>query len=493
MNFYNKFKVNTFIALALILGSCTRGELPSSTFNLSTSSSSSSSSPSSSIGSSITTFTITWQNHDGTVLETDNNVPYGTTPTFNSSNPTKTSTDNYDYAFTGWLPAITLVTDNVTYVAQFSKILNYVPITTAQELSNIRNNLTATYKLMNDIDLESAEWQPIGTASTPFSGTFNGNEFTISNLTITQTQAYVGLFANNSGTIKNLKLGNVQINVSGSNSSFIYAGSIVAKNTGIIENIETTSGFLFAVARGGNIGILGGLIGLHNHNTTLDKLINNINVSGENPTNMGGIIGSTNSTTTITNSINSGSVRGRRYVGGIIGSTFLPTTITNSVNIGSVTGQNEIGGLVGYGGNSTSVTNSVNIGSVTGQNYIGGLLGVGGNESTITNSVNSGSVTGQKYAGGLIGAGSNTTMNNSVNSGSVRGTSNVGGLLGIGWSITIINSVNSGSVRGASNVGGLIGYRWTSGTTTITNSINSGNVSLTENIGGLIRRGEIYY
>jgi hypothetical protein len=116
---------------------------------------------------------------------------------------------------------------------------------------------------MNDIDLESAEWQPIGTANTPFSGTFNGNEFTISNLTITQSQSYVGLFANNSGTIKNLKVENVQINVISGASSHIYAGSLVAQNTGVIENIEIMNGSLFARARGTNIGYLGGIIGLN--------------------------------------------------------------------------------------------------------------------------------------------------------------------------------------------------------------------------------------
>ena len=299
MNSNNKFKVTTSIALALILGACSGGELPSSTSNsISSSSSSNSTSSSSFISSSIATFIITWQNHDGTILETDTNIPYGTTPNFNSSNPTKTITDDYDYSFTGWLPEITPVIENIIYVAQFSENLNYIPITSAQELSNIRNNLSGNYRLMNDIDLVSVEWQPIGTANTPFSGTFNGNEFTISNLTITQTQEFVGLFSNNSGTIKNLKLDNVQISVEGGNSSSIYAGSLVAKNIGIIENIETLNGSVFVKANNGNVGYVGGIIGFHDHNSTLANLINKISLVGENIIGVGGITGYINSPST---------------------------------------------------------------------------------------------------------------------------------------------------------------------------------------------------
>jgi hypothetical protein len=481
--------------------------------------------------STTNTYTVTWQNHDGTVLETDNNVPYGSTPTFNSSNPTKTSTDDYNYGFTGWLPAIASVTENITYVAQFTENLNYIPITNAQELNNIRNNLSGNYRLMNDIDLESVEWTPIGTNIAPFSGTLDGKEFIISNLTITQTQEYVGLFSNNSGTIKNLKLENVQINVQGSISSFIYVGALVANNTGIIANIETLSGSLFARARGGNIGYVGGLVGFHNRNTTLDKLTNNLNVSGENTTSMGGVIGYTASRITITNSMNSGSVSGTREVGGLIGyvSSGTTTTITNSMNSGSVSGGNYVGGLIGYGSSgttttitnsmnsgsvsggfsvgglvgsvylsSTTITNSMNSGSVSGGSFVGGLIGSGSSTTTITNSMNSGSVSGtSSRIGGLIGSGSSTTtITNSMNSGSVSGSQQIGGLIGSGSSgTTITNSMNSGSVSGSYHVGGLVGHGWN--TPTITNSMNSGSVSGTFNVGGLIGYAEnqlfVYY
>ena len=64
--------------------------------------------------------TITWKNYDGTVLEVDNNVPYGTMPSYDGETPTKESDSNYDYIFAGWTPSVVIATQPTTYVATFS-------------------------------------------------------------------------------------------------------------------------------------------------------------------------------------------------------------------------------------------------------------------------------------------------------------------------------------------------------------------------------------
>ena len=98
-----------------------------SSSNSSTSSSSSSSSTSSGLSSSTSVvlekYDITWKNYDGTILEIDFDVPYGTIPTYDGETPYREGTENTKYIFNGWDPSISEVVADKTYTAVFKETI----------------------------------------------------------------------------------------------------------------------------------------------------------------------------------------------------------------------------------------------------------------------------------------------------------------------------------------------------------------------------------
>lgn len=87
----------------------------------------------------------------------------------------------------------------------------WTEIDTPAELYDIRNDLGGSYRLTADIDLAGYSsgdgWEPIGDGGSPFIGTFDGNGYTVRNLTIDSTANSVGLFGATQGaTIANVRL-----------------------------------------------------------------------------------------------------------------------------------------------------------------------------------------------------------------------------------------------------------------------------------------------
>ena len=109
---------------------------------------------------------------------------------------------NTEYNGMGLFDAVSdvqVVTGNfITAVSQLSEeealAQGYTLIKTAEDLDNIRNDLSGKYILMNDIDLSSySSWKPIGDEVNNFTGEFNGNGHVIENLKISNsTEDLVG-------------------------------------------------------------------------------------------------------------------------------------------------------------------------------------------------------------------------------------------------------------------------------------------------------------
>jgi len=183
-------------------------------------------------------------------------------------------------------------------------------------------------------------WIPIGNETTPFTGTYDGNGFTIDGLFINQPGAYyyLGLFGNISGaTIANLGVINVDI------TGGYCVGALVGSSS--FSNIYNcfSSGNLT-----GNDWI-GSLVGT-TYNTTLSNCFSTACIEGVSY--VGGLIGVNEGSSTISNSYSKGSVTGISYIGGLVGMNNF-SAIESCYSVGSVNGSSETGGLVGFNDNST--------------------------------------------------------------------------------------------------------------------------------------------
>ena len=93
----------------------------------------------------VRTYTVAWNNSNGTRLETDENVPWGTTPTYNGSTPQNPSGSA---PFTKWTPDIAKVTGNATYTASYTpvwKVYFYLDSTHLDATVDVLDGGTAVY------------------------------------------------------------------------------------------------------------------------------------------------------------------------------------------------------------------------------------------------------------------------------------------------------------------------------------------------------------
>lgn len=136
-------------------------------------------------------------------------------------------------------------------------------IYTAEQLADLGNTKKKSevagywFKLMADIDMTGVEMQPIGDKQQPYTGTFDGNGYSIYNLKITKAVdlkidgekigAAIGLFAFNRGSILNLRLVNPVVELA--DSGAVSAGIVAGFNSGTIQAVTIVNGVLSATSK----------------------------------------------------------------------------------------------------------------------------------------------------------------------------------------------------------------------------------------------------
>ncbi|MBQ8836658.1 MAG: hypothetical protein IJ002_04020 [Clostridia bacterium] len=223
-------------------------------------------------------------------------------------------------------------------VAEDDTTVGDLTISTVAELQSFAASVNSgnTYEgklvvLANDIDLMDdegnvADMSPIGTKDTPFKGTFDGQEYTISNLTISDGNAdYVGLFGfiSSPAVVKNVTVENPYL-IGRSN----VGGIVGCAYTGKVDNCHVTgeidikgyykvggiTGYGYAAISGCSVigaedwdynyigaeysaadyegDNVGGIVGMHGEGSIAIKNCSVANVSIEGTRKVGGIVGS---------------------------------------------------------------------------------------------------------------------------------------------------------------------------------------------------------
>ena len=258
---------------------------------------------------------------------------------------------------------------------------NYT-VTTADGLMNVAELVNGgktdiNITLDTDLDLTGKEWTPIGNYEKQYTGTFNGGGHTITGLTVTGSDQYVGLFGHigSGGTVKDVTLEEVKIE---SNNDMSAVGGVAGRSYGTLENCSVSGSVSGSGIAGGVVGYQSGgfLTGCSSSAT--------VNAGGV----AGGVAGLTDSGATLTACYATGDVTlesinsGGNFVGGVVGSNTSCTlkacyawgSVTGSgsgtIYVGGVTGTNDEGTLTAcYHANGTVSGPAGTTGGVAGRNY----------------------------------------------------------------------------------------------------------------------------
>ncbi len=260
-----------------------------------------------------------------------------------------------------------------------------------------------------DLDPNDRDFQGI-----PFTGVFEGNDYTILNLSYERKDSFpsggftsVGLFgavADPNAEIRNVRLVDPNIDVPTARSVGTLVGWLVE---GTVDNCAVDGG---VVSGNTYIGGLVGQIGSYDVDMSVDYVA----------------VSDSNSNT---------HVIGTYFVGGLAGGNFGGAVARCSADV-YVGGHSFVGGLLGWNKKGL-VTESCSAGHVAGSRGVGGLLGTTGTYncmwvcgSTTLDCYSTAVVEGESSVGGLVGSNRWGSLRRCFSSGVVSGEEEIGGFLG---------------------------------------------------------------
>lgn len=301
-----------------------------------------------------------------------------------------------------------------------------------------------SYALAKDVDLGGiANFIPLGSVSTAFSGRFDGLGHEVRHLTISGNADYVGLFGRvaSGGVVRNLgvsgmvkganrvgglagqtdagaSLSNVyaRVAVSGSDNPYpvnnvaignTFLGGLIGYNIGAVDNAWASGNVSGGHAWNVELtGFFGGLAGANNgslRHVWASGAVQGRVTDSYRYDDVGGLVGYNDAV--IEHAYASGSVAGNVNVGGLLGRQ-LTAPLSKVYATGRVSGYNNTGGLVGYC-DGVTVSDVYASGEVVGVIlYAGGVIGF--NRCALKHAFATGGVYGPAYNGGVVGTNSGT-------------------------------------------------------------------------------------
>lgn len=338
------------------------------------------------------------------------------------------------------------------------------------------------FKLTDNIRMENTPFRPIASDTvTVFGGVLDGNGKTVSNLHISKSAAYVGLFGRigSKGKICNLTIGE-ESTISGITKTGAFAGTL----EGTIENCVNRAAV--TVTKGEAGGIAGNVSGY----ARLVNVRNYGDIVAEGSNQAGGIAGiASGENMVVENAFNAGAVQAAQKAAGIVGEG-KGVTFKTVRNEGNITAASMYGaGIVGLLSSPAGIQVAGNSGEIKAGSKAGGIAAeISSSYSdpaiVVSEAWNTGYIEAVSNSAAGIAAKVSGEIRECVNTGAVTlvnenstYSAGAGGIVADG-KVNITDCWNAGIITGFKNVGGIMGYM--SSATAITNCYSSGTVICTD-------------